>query len=88
MHYNIENWVFSKLNLTHDKDETSETDSICIHKCICYEKCNSDVYDVMSLIVFVACDLCHLIGFVAYDVCRHMMFIACDVCRLIMFCRL
>ena len=44
-----------------------------------------DVYDVMSLIIFVANDVIRLIVFVTYDVCLHMIFVAYDVCRIIIF---
>ena len=40
------------------------------------ENLNNDVYDVMSLIIFVAYDVCRAIMFVAYDICRIMMFVA------------
>ena len=35
-----------------------------------------DVYDVMSLIIFVANDVIRLIMFVTYDVCHFTMFVA------------
>ena len=39
----------------------------------------------LTLMTFVAYDVCRIIGFVSYHVCRLIGFVANDVCRIMRF---